>query len=413
MATEIVMPKLGLTMSEGLINQWLVKEGDSVAAGDPVLEISSEKLTSEVEAPTAGVILKIVKGEGETVPCKQVIAWVGQEGETVPDAESTEPKPDLTAEESSSSPNQTETAEAAPAAAVKHGGGRIFITPLARKIAEERGLDISYIKGTGGNGRITRRDVEAFNPASVPAPQPAAIQAAAPVSAAYGVGLTGMRKVIAERMMNSLQTSAQLTIHRKADVTSLLAFRKDIQSKVKEPLENGEIGITTLLTKAVTKALQDHPEVNAWYANGQYQVQSEIHIGIATALSDGLVVPVIPNADKRTLSDLGRTIKEQAAQARKGTLDASLYSGSTFSITSLGGQGVEYFTPILNTPEVAILGVGTIQKALALDEEGQVVEKQYLPLSLSIDHQVLDGAPASEFLAAIVSYLEDAYSLVF
>ena len=413
MATEIVMPKLGLTMSEGLINQWLVKEGDTVAAGDPVLEISSEKLTSEVEAPTAGVILKIVKGEGETVPCKQVIAWVGQEGETVPDAESTEPKPDLTAEESSSSPNQTETAGAAPAAAVKHGGGRIFITPLARKIAEERGLDISYIKGTGGNGRITRRDVEAFNPASVPAPQPAAIQAAAPVSAAYGVGLTGMRKVIAERMMNSLQTSAQLTIHRKADVTSLLAFRKDIQSKVKEPLENGEIGITTLLTKAVTKALQDHPEVNAWYANGQYQVQSEIHIGIATALSDGLVVPVIPNADKRTLSDLGRTIKEQAAQARKGTLDASLYSGSTFSITSLGGQGVEYFTPILNTPEVAILGVGTIQKALALDEEGQVVEKQYLPLSLSIDHQVLDGAPASEFLAAIVSYLEDAYSLVF
>lgn len=414
MATEIVMPKLGLTMSEGLINKWIVKEGDTVAAGDPVLEISSEKLTSEVEAPAAGVILKIVRGEGETVPCKQVIAWVGQEGEAVPDAESTEPEPDLTAEGSSTSSTAAEATEAAPAAAaVKYEGGRIFITPLARKIAEEKGLDISYIKGTGGNGRITRRDVEAFNPASVPAAKPVAVRAAAPVSAAYGAGLTGMRKVIAERMMNSLQTSAQLTIHRKADVTSLLVFRKDIQSKVKEPLENGEIGITTLLTKAVTKALRDHPEANAWYADGQYQVQSEIHIGIATALSDGLVVPVIRNADKRTLSDLGRSIKEQAAQARKGTLDASLYSGSTFSITSLGGQGVEYFTPILNTPEVAILGVGTIQKALALDEEGQIVEKQYLPLSLSIDHQVLDGAPAAEFLGTIVSYLEDAYSLIF
>ncbi|WP_024785591.1 dihydrolipoamide acetyltransferase family protein [Streptococcus mutans] len=417
MATEIVMPKLGLTMTEGLINQWLVKEGDTVAAGDPVLEISSEKLTSEVEAPEAGVILKIVKGEGETVPCKQIIAWIGQEGEVVPDAAGDAPEVDTEAESEVASagqtvvPEESRTVSAAPVAE-KHEDGRIFITPLARKIAKEKGLDITYIKGTGGNGRITRRDVEAFNPASIPTAEPVTALSA-PTNVNYGVGLTGMRKVIAERMMSSIHSSAQLTLHRKADVTPLMAFRQDIKTKVNAPLENGEIGITTLLTKAVTKALKDYPEANVWYAGGQYEEKEDIHIGMATALSDGLVVPVIRHADKLTLSDLGRTIKEEAEQARKGTLDPSLYSGSTFSITNLGAQGIEYFTPILNAPEVAILGVGAIQKALTLDGNGQVAEKQFLPLSLTFDHQVLDGAPAAEFLGAVISYLEDAYSLVF
>ncbi|MGT2906295.1 dihydrolipoamide acetyltransferase family protein [Streptococcus dentiloxodontae] len=414
MATEIVMPKLGLTMTEGLINKWLVKEGDTVTAGQALLEISSEKLSSEVEAPEAGVVLKIVKGEGETVPCKQVIAWVGQEGENIPDgdtaAAASEPE-----NETSNNAAPAEQEQAAPTASVatKHEGGRIFITPLARKIAKEKGIDYTYIKGTGGNGRITRRDVEAFNPADISVTETASSLPVTPTTVNYGAGLTGIRKVIAEHMMNSLHSGAQLTLHRKADVTALMAFRQDMKVKVNAPLENGEIGITTLLTKAVTKALKDYPEANAWYAGGQYEEKEAIHIGMATALSEGLVVPVIRNADKLTLSDLGRAIKDLAAQARKGTLDPSLYSGSTFSITNLGAQGIEYFTPILNTPEVAILGVGAIQKSLAFDDDGQVVERHYLPLSLTFDHQVLDGAPAAEFLAAVVSYLEDAYGLVF
>ena len=179
------------------------------------------------------------------------------------------------------------------------------------------------------------------------------------------------------------------------------------------PLENGELGITTLLTKAVTKALRDFPTLNAWYGGGIHQIHERIHIGMATALDDGLVVPVIQDADRMTLADLGQSIKTLANQARKGTLASDLYSGSTFSITNLGGPGVEYFTPILNSPEVAILGVGATQQALAFNEEGEVVQKDYLPLSLSFDHQVIDGLPAAEFLARVVSYLEDPYLLIF
>ena len=407
MATEILMPKLGLTMTEGLIDSWLVKEGDQVTAGQVILEISSEKLTNGVEAPADGVILKILHKEGETIPCKQPVGYIGAQGEAVPGLEGQEQQAPAEEEkqEQVSAPIENVQIE-------RKAGERIFITPLARKIAKEKGYDIALINGTGGNGRITRRDVENYVPTVSKVEEPK-VEVAYAAKANYGAGLTGMRQTIAKRMMESLQGSAQVTIHRKADLTPLLRFRKDMKSKVNSPLENGEIGITTLLTKAVTKALKDHPNMNAWYGGVSYEEQQEIHIGIATALSDGLVVPVVRNADKLSLSELGKTIKQQASDARKGTLNPSLYSGSTFSITNLGGPGVEYFTPILNTPEVGILGVGATQKQLAFNEEGEVVEKSYMPLSLTFDHTVIDGLPAAEFLATLIEYLEDPYGLVF
>ena len=419
MATEIVMPKLGLTMTEGLINNWLVKEGDTVAAGQPVLEISSEKLTSDVEAPSAGVILKIISQAGDTVPCKKVIAWIGEAGESIPGMETEGASANQSESEQGAADAGVGLAEKTAAASSNSAGnsehGRIFITPLARKIAKEKGYDISLISGTGGNGRITRRDVENYKPEALPNQTPesssAVLQHAGQVD--YGAGLIGMRKTIAERMMNSLQTSAQVTLQRKVDISRLIAFRQDMKDKVDSPLENGEISITTLLTKAVAKSLKDHPQLNAWYFNGQYQEVEDIHIGIATALSDGLVVPVIRHVDKLTLADLGLAIKTEANQARKGTLDPDLYSGSTFSITNLGGAGIEYFTPILNTPEVAILGVGALQTTLALDSQGQVYEQKFLPLSLTFDHQVVDGQPAAEFLASLADKLESPYDLVF
>ena len=400
MATEILMPKLGLTMTEGLIQKWLVQVGDTVTSGQPLLEISSEKLTSEVESPASGVVLDIVHGEGATVKCKEVVGWVGQEGENVG-----------TQEAPAQEEAPTEVAKD-PTPIARTSGERIFITPVARKMATEKGYDISLIKGTGGNGRITRRDVESYQPSLV-ADKVVEPLTQAMATGQYGEGLEGMRKIIAERMMNSLHSSAQVTLHRKADLTELLKFRKELKAKVHTPLENGELGITTLLTKAVTKALRDFPALNAWYGGGIHQIHERIHIGMATALDDGLVVPVIQDADRMTLADLGQSIKTLANQARKGTLASDLYSGSTFSITNLGGPGVEYFTPILNSPEVAILGVGATQQALAFNEEGEVVQKDYLPLSLSFDHQVIDGLPAAEFLARVVSYLEDPYLLIF
>lgn len=418
MAIEVVMPKLGLTMTEGIINNWLVKEGDTVSAGQTILEISSEKLTSDVESPESGKVLKILYQEGDTVKCKEPIALIGQEGEEVASQSASADNNnnhDAEKEAINHQANESEVTshQQEPAVSGKDADKkRIFITPLAKKIAKEKGYLIEQIPGTGGNGRITRRDVENFKPSEETKQSPVG-QMSKAESQDYGAGLKGMRKTIASRMMSSMQNAAQLTLHRKADITELLAFREDIKGRLKLPLENGELGITTLLTKAVTKALRDHPNMNVWYANGQLIENEEIHIGMATSLDDGLVVPVIKNADKMTLSELGRSIKELSNQARKGTLPSNLYSGSTFSITNLGSAGIEYFTPILNSPEIAILGVGQTQKQLDLDEDGQLMQKFYLPLSLTFDHQVVDGAPASEFLASIIDYLEDPYQLLF
>lgn len=418
MAIEVVMPKLGLTMTEGIINNWLVKEGDTVSAGQTILEISSEKLTSDVESPESGKVLKILYQEGDTVKCKEPIALIGQEGEEVASHSASADNNnnhDAEKEAINHQANVSEVTSRQQGPAVSRKGAdkkRIFITPLARKMAKEKGYRIEDIPGTGGNGRITRRDVENFKPGEETKQSPVG-QISNAGSHDFGVGLEGMRKTIASRMMSSMQNAAQLTLHRKADITKLLAFREDIKGRLKMPLENGELGITTLLTKAVTKALRDHPNINVWYANGQLIENEEIHIGMATSLDNGLVVPVIKNADKMTLSELGRSIKELSNQARKGTLPSNLYSGSTFSITNLGSAGIEYFTPILNSPEIAILGVGQTQKQLDLDSDGQLLKKSVLPLSLTFDHQVVDGAPAAEFLASIIDYLEDPYQLLF
>lgn len=240
---------------------------------------------------------------------------------------------------------------------------------------------------------------------------PAKDRAPSASAVSYGAGLAGLRKTIAQRMMRSVQTTAQVTNHRKVDITELMKFRDEIKSKVKDPLVHNELSINTLLTKAVVLALKDTPDMNAWYHNGEYIRVEEVHIGMATAVEDGLVVPVIQNAHLMSLSQLGAAIKKVTTEARQGTLDGSLYSGSTFTITNLGGYEIEYFTPILNTPEVGILGVGAIQKELAL-EDGEVVEKLKLPLSLTYDHQIIDGAPAAEFLGKIADYLQDPYRLL-
>lgn len=422
MATELVMPKLGLTMTEGTIEKLLVKEGDEVSVGDVVAEISSEKLTSEVEANDDGTIIKLVAEEGDTIACKAPMAYIGEPGEEV-DAgspssagESAETIPKSSKKDNEPLPTgkpslQVADTEARQAADTddKFEGGRIFITPLARKMAEERGIDIKAVNGTGGNGRITKLDIERFVPEEKPATGTAPSQTA---DAEYGAGLQGMRKTIAERMMRSTQSTASVTNQRKVDITNLMDFRSEMKARTNGTVDKSAFSINTLLTRAVVLALEDMPEINAWYYNGEHIINEEVHIGMATAIDDGLVVPVIKNANKMTVSKLGESIKDVTTRARQGTLDGDLYSGSTFSITNLGGSGIEYFTPIINTPEVAILGVGAMQSELAFDEEKNVVEKQMLPLSMTYDHQLIDGAPAAEFMQRVADYLEQPYRLI-
>lgn len=392
MATNILMPKLGLTMTEGTVEAWYKREGDTVKKGDTVCTISSEKLTHDVEAPIDGTLIKIIVEENGEAPCKEPIAFIGENGEDVADV------PPVHVEE------QTQAIAAIPPA--RKESERIFITPIARKIAMERGIDYSEITGTGGNGRITRRDVENFVPVVKAATVTAIVNNA-------GEGLSGMRKVIAKRMHHSLQQTAQVTLHRKANVSPLMTFRSDMKSKIGDSLSSGQLSINTLLVRAVVLALKDYPEMNASYANGKHIVHEDIHIGIAVSVDEGLIVPVVKDATRQTLTELAENLTSLTNGARSNTLSGGFLTGSTFTISNLGHLGIEYFTPILNTPEIGILGVGAIDSKLVYNENKEIIEKQELPLSLTFDHQVVDGAPAAEFLQGICGYLENPYLLIF
>lgn len=394
------MPTLGLTMTEGTVDQWYKQVGDTVAKGEAVVTISSEKLTHDVESPIDGVLLSIIADEGVEVPCQELIGYVGETGEEIPSGEVSEKTSDEDIVEVKETKVETIAVNQPP---TRDAGARVFVTPLAKKMVQAKGFNLEEIIGTCGNGRITRRDVERFVPS-----MPVASQ----VLSDIGEGLEGMRKVIAKRMHQSLHQSAQLTLHRKADITSLLTFRQDLKAKSNGKLSRSALSINTLMIKAVTLALKEHPEMNAWYDGQALVTHDEIHMGVAVSVHDGLVVPVIRDVHQKGLSQIGEGFVTVTSQAVDASLPGDLYSGSTFTITNLGNAGVEYFTPILNTPELGILGVGGTTNKLIFDDNKEIKEISELPLSLTFDHQVIDGAPAAEFLSKITYYLENPYLLV-
>lgn len=412
MPTDILMPKLGLTMTSGSVEEWVKKEGDPVKKGEPLCTISSEKLTTEVEASVDGVLVKVIAHEGDEVPVKEVIGVVAQQGEDI-HTQVVEAAP-----EGKQVSKETEQPEVVPIEKpIKSNSDRNFASPLARKLAKEKNIDLALVQGTGGNNRITRRDIEVFEHSASREVASAVEIHTLPFNTSeqnLGAGLTGMRKVIAKRMRSSLDQTAQLTIHRKADLTAFMMFKKDIKSRLTEAEIAGSLSLTVCVAKAAILALREYPEMNSWYEpDGKgFQTFDVVHLGMATALSDGLMVPVIRNAHQMSLKDLSGAITRVTQAAREGSLANDLVSGSTFTITNLGNSGVEYFTPILNTPETGILGVGSLQDKLTLDEEGQVVMGKELPLSLTFDHQIIDGSPAAEFLARIIYYLEKPYTLI-
>jgi Pyruvate/2-oxoglutarate dehydrogenase complex, dihydrolipoamide acyltransferase (E2) component, and related enzymes len=405
MATAITMPKLGLTMTEGTIEEWTKHEGDKVEQGEVVARISSEKLTSDVEAPASGTLLKILVQEGEDLPIKQDMGFIGEEGEEVATGG---------APAAPSAPAKEETtvaATTAPETPARKEGERVFVTPLARKVAQEKGVDYTLVTGTGGNGRITRRDVEHYA-ANKPAEAAAATAApSAPTSPQWGAGLKGMRKAVATNMMQSLQTTAQVTLQRKVDLEALMTFRSDIKAKAGE-LEDGQLSINTLITRAAILALQDTPQMNSNYADGKLTHVDSVNIGEAVGLAEGLIVPIVKDAQNMNLTVLGRELKHVADLAREGGLTPDQMTGGTFTITNLGKEGIEYFTPIINPPEIGILGVGTMLKELTLNENGQIGTKATLPLSLTFDHQIIDGQQAAQFLGKIADNLQDPYKLI-
>jgi pyruvate dehydrogenase E2 component (dihydrolipoamide acetyltransferase) len=413
MSEVIVMPKLGMTMTEGTIVEWHKEIGEPVREGEPVLTISSEKLTQEVEAHVSGILLAKNAEVDDQLEVGAAIAVIGEEGGAVQEA-------------AVAVADKEEVEIAVPAALTtvqetvvkKVQGERIFITPLARKIAKEHQLDIALIEGTGGNGRITKRDIErtlqegtAANVVEA-APAPTSAPAQAIHHENVGAGLNPMRKAIARNMRRSLEQTAQLTLHRKVNANALLDFQNNLRKQVEEADLDVKLTITVLVARAAVLTLQDMKQVNSHYAEGTLTEFDEVHLGIATALADGLVVPVVKNAHQKTIGTLAKEIKEVSTKARSGEASGVLLSGSTFTITNLGASGIEYFTPILNTPETGILGVGSFQDELALDEAGQVKLVKKIPLSLTFDHQIVDGATAAEFLNKLTKYIETPYLLV-
>lgn len=409
MAFEIKMPQLGLTMEEGTVAQWLKQEGDTVAKGDVLLEITTDKLTSEIESEADGVLLKIVAKAGEDVPVKGLLGYIGEAGETVGDA-----APAAAPAAAAPAPAEVPAAAPAPAPAAKADGSRIRISPLARKTAAKLGVDYQNLTGSGPSGRIVQKDILAAAEAAKQQPAPVAeAPAAAPAPAAKSgelelmdgdevVKLAGMRKVVAERMAKSAREIPTVTQNVKIDVTKLVAFRKQINET-----SGQKFSMNDFILKAVANALRANPHILVSIDGNQIIKRAHVNLGMAVALDDGLIVPVIRDADKLSLSQISATAKDLAVRARENKLAMDEYKGSTFTISNLGMFGVETFDPIINQPDAGILGVCAVQDELDMDDEGKIFKKQVMRISFTFDHRLIDGAVAAKFELAIKELLED------
>ncbi|MCM3148987.1 dihydrolipoamide acetyltransferase family protein [Bacillus pumilus] len=377
MAVEVVMPKLGMSMKEGTVSVWNKEVGESVNKGESIASINSEKIEMEIESPAEGTILDIKVSEGEGVPPGTVICYIGEGNE------------------------QVEGKDLQP----KQKKERKKISPVARKMAISANLDIDTLVGTGPGGRITKEDVLHALPERKEKKQEEKKQ-----NETEHQPINMMRKTIASRMMESLQTSAQLTITMKADVTKLTNLQQQLNETAIARYDT-KLTITDFVAKAAILSLLEHPAMNSQYHNGVVETFENVHLGMAAALDNGLAVPVIRHAERLTLIELAKSIKLYGQKAREGKLLHDEIQGSTFTLTNLGAYGVEHFTPILNPPEAGILGVGTMYDTPVYRED-ELCKGTILPLSLTFDHRVLDGAPASAFLSTVKAHLEEPISIL-
>jgi pyruvate dehydrogenase E2 component (dihydrolipoamide acetyltransferase) len=401
MATRIDMPQLGLTMEKGTILQWLKAEGETVDKGQPVVLIQTEKVEYEVEAPAAGTLLKVVAAEGSELPVGGLMGIVGQAGENVSALLSAAPA-------AAPAAAATPAASAAPAAAAamppagaapeRAPGERVKISPVAKKLAQEHGIDITVITPTGPEGRIVREDVERAIAAGKAAP------AAAPAAVPESIPLSGIRKVIFDRMGQSWREVARVTMFADADVTEIARLR---QAKAAEWERRFGVkpSYSDLIHLAVAKALREEPRINCRLDGQAVRVRKEVNLAFAVDLGEGLVAAVIRDADRKSLGDLAKAAKDLADRARAGRLSPDDMADGTFTVSNLGGLGVEGFTPIVNQPQAGILGVGRImEKPVVLN--GGIHIRSMVTLSLVFDHRLIDGAPAAKFLAKVKALLE-------
>ena len=403
--TEVIMPKMGDGMEEGTLLEWLKKDGEAVKSGEVIGTIQTDKATLELEAPGSGRLAGILISPGDTVPVGKPIALLLKEGESVP-AEWGGSATSSSAATSAVEAPKVETAVAAVAApATTNGSDRIKASPLARRIAADRGIDLAMVKGTGPGGRIVERDLE-----NVTAAKPKVAAAPVLVAAAEDqvVKVNRIRQITAQRTQHSKQTVPHFYVTVEVDLERIQALRDQFADE-----ESGKVSVNDFIVKSVALALRDMPQVNASYQDdGSLLNYGGVNIGMAVALEDGLTVPVIKNADALTLRQIGARARELAGLARENRLPLDDLSGSTFSISNMGMLDVENFAAIINEPNSGIIAVGTARRTLVVSDEDEVEGRLRMKMTGSFDHRVVDGAVGANFMNAVRGYLENPTRLL-
>jgi pyruvate dehydrogenase E2 component (dihydrolipoamide acetyltransferase) len=388
MVTKVIMPKVGLTMTKGTITEWLKKEGENVSEGEPLFVMETEKVENEVDAPASGVLSRIAAPVGSEIPVSGLVAIITVEGEALPEIEA-ETKPREEGE--LLKPERI-------VKAVEARGLGIASTPVARRLAEEYGIDLTCVQGTGPDGRITREDVmtalEESKVKTVRAPQVAKV-----------VNMSATRKTIAEKLSRWHHEAVHLTITSSADMLRLISFKERLEKQVEKD-EGVKVTYTPILVKIVSVALKELPLLNSLLAGDEIHILKDINIGVAVDTEHGLIVPVICEADKKKLKDIVLQVNELVEKARNNKLSIDDVTGGTFTISNLGKYSVEVFTPILNPPQSAILGIGRIMdKPWVVNEE--MVIRPIATFSLSFDHRIIDGMLAAQFIQRVKEITED------
>ena len=405
MATTVVMPQMGYDMQEGTLVRWLKQEGDAVKRGEPIAEIETDKAVVEMEAYASGVLLKIVIAEGATVPVGQAIAFIGEAGEVIPEGEPA-PEPAAKAEAPEAVAARQ---EAAGPSEVAVSTNQVRASPLARRLAEEKGIDLAQVPGTGPGGRITRDDILAYEArASEAAPAaPPSEEAHAP-SVGEVVPLTRMRQAIARRTAQSKREAPHFYVTADVDMTLAMTLRQQINETL-----GGEarVSVNDLIVKACALTLVKFPTFNAFFEEDHLRMNPGINVGIAVAVEQGLLVVSLGDCRDRSLVDISRVSKEVVERAQRGVLREEAYTGSTFSISNMGMFDVDSFSAIIYPPQAAVLAVGTVRKQPVVRDD-QITIAQVMKATLSTDHRVADGAQAAQFLVEIKRVLESPVTLL-
>jgi pyruvate dehydrogenase E2 component (dihydrolipoamide acetyltransferase) len=426
---EVIMPKMGDAMEEGTLLKWLKAVGDPVSEGDALAEIETDKVTLEMEAQEDGFLTNILVEEGAIVPIGEAVATIGAEDEVGKGAPAAAPKSEEAAEAAADATESVPGAEeatseqeqAAPAAtngeadqvADRQPGERVRASPLVKRLAEEHGIDLAQVAGSGPNGRIVNRDIQDIVSGKKPAPQAAAqaapseAKAAAPAAEATGekVDMPRIKRVTGERMTESKTTIPHYYVTFAVDMTEALSFRKQVNTALEA--DGGKVSVNDLVVKAAALALRDHPEVNRSFVGGELYQQQSVDVNIAIALNGGLIAPFIPAADQKSLGTIAKMSKDLGTRAREGGLTPDEYQGGTFTISNLGMFDADEFIAVINPPQVAILAVGSITKTPVINAEGEIAVGNIMKITLSADHRALDGAEVATFLQSVKKYLEN------